>query len=548
MFQTITIPLRPTESLTGVPVLTDEYLGRRVLVQWYGSRVYLGTFDKMSSSGQYHITYDDGDERNYTLQRSVHGDLFALNRERTDDIHRFIIQDTKHNTESNPQPQQPQQQQQQQQRRRHNKYETTELKWIYFGQWICSKCTLINEAIHPLHCSACNSKRPPPKCVACEDDIATVHLTCHGSVREELCLQCFNSYLKYNVDAGQIKIRCPFHAEKQCNFIYTVPILRNLCQTYTQLDQTLPGKMANTLKLVQQQVTQNEMEQHEDFSKWLSKQKGNIRLCPACFVRIEKNKGCNHMHCYRCGHDFNWNEGGVRLPKSEEEKKQEAIFIVSCQEKKIATGKKVCLYWPSFKKNMNGKIDKLEDQLIHVRFKNGDNNVRRYTLNEFLQRRAHAERQDVKKTIPIMSNDEFRKSLNEGARRTRMLPRSELGAVSSTSERTRVRLLPRSGLGVGSSLRLLRRRTRNTRTSRDGNFSLSSSSSSSSSAFPSSFSSPSLLSSPSSSSSSSSLLNNVDNVAHRYSGRKRQHHHVAEAAAAATTSTESEPPSKKPKK
>ena len=109
MFQTITIPLRPTESLTGVPVLTDEYLGRRVLVQWYGGRTYLGTFDKMSSSGQYHITYDDGDERNYTLQRSVHGDLFALNRERTDDIHRFIIQDTKHNTESNPQPQQPQQ-------------------------------------------------------------------------------------------------------------------------------------------------------------------------------------------------------------------------------------------------------------------------------------------------------------------------------------------------------------------------------------------------------------------------------------------------------
>ena len=91
--QTITISLCLTESLTGVPVLTDEYLGSRVLVQWYGGRTYIGTFDKMSSSGQYHITYDDGDERNYTLQRSVHGDLFALNRERTDDIHRFIIQD-----------------------------------------------------------------------------------------------------------------------------------------------------------------------------------------------------------------------------------------------------------------------------------------------------------------------------------------------------------------------------------------------------------------------------------------------------------------------
>ena len=89
-------------TLTGVSVLTDEYLGSRVLVQWYGGRTYLGTFDKMSSSGRYHITYDDGDVRNYSLQRTIHGDLFALNREKTDDIHRFIIQDTKkHKTYTN---------------------------------------------------------------------------------------------------------------------------------------------------------------------------------------------------------------------------------------------------------------------------------------------------------------------------------------------------------------------------------------------------------------------------------------------------------------
>jgi len=31
-----------------------------------------------------------------------------------------------------------------------------------------------------------------------------------------------------------------------------------------------------------------------------------IKLCPNCFVPIEKNEGCDHMHCLVCGTDFSW--------------------------------------------------------------------------------------------------------------------------------------------------------------------------------------------------------------------------------------------------
>eukprot|EP00729_Bicosta_minor_P011814 gene11814-35301_t len=33
-----------------------------------------------------------------------------------------------------------------------------------------------------------------------------------------------------------------------------------------------------------------------------------LRLCPECYCRIEKNHGCDTMNCYRCGHGFDWND------------------------------------------------------------------------------------------------------------------------------------------------------------------------------------------------------------------------------------------------
>ena len=47
-----------------------------------------------------------------------------------------------------------------------------------------------------------------------------------------------------------------------------------------------------------------------------------LRLCPACFVRIEKNEGCQQMCCYRCGHNFSWPDAKIveRVKKGGAEK------------------------------------------------------------------------------------------------------------------------------------------------------------------------------------------------------------------------------------
>lgn len=54
----------------------------------------------------------------------------------------------------------------------------------------------------------------------------------------------------------------------------------------------------------------------EVFKKWLVKCHddsetanyilANTKDCPNCHASIEKNGGCNHMHCSRCNHDFCW--------------------------------------------------------------------------------------------------------------------------------------------------------------------------------------------------------------------------------------------------
>ena len=74
-----------------IPVTDNSLVGCRVRVQWYGEQFYVGTFDRVSK-GQYRIQYEDGDQRQYNLQRSLDGSiLFAYNKGRVSDIHRFTI-------------------------------------------------------------------------------------------------------------------------------------------------------------------------------------------------------------------------------------------------------------------------------------------------------------------------------------------------------------------------------------------------------------------------------------------------------------------------
>eukprot|EP00347_Sterkiella_histriomuscorum_P010756 403375042 len=51
----------------------------------------------------------------------------------------------------------------------------------------------------------------------------------------------------------------------------------------------------------------NQME--DQFKGWA--QNNNIRYCPKCKIRVEKDEGCNHMTCFYCGFEFCWICGGT---------------------------------------------------------------------------------------------------------------------------------------------------------------------------------------------------------------------------------------------
>jgi ariadne-1 len=103
----------------------------------------------------------------------------------------------------------------------------------------------------------------------------------------------------------------------------------------------------------------------EDFSdgEWLAK---NSKECPKCFSSIEKNGGCNHMTCSRCGFYFCWvcsvslrqherckpNETKISLPKNDQKR------LFDCASKRSVMLQSIALDAKNYKK----KIDEQEKE------------------------------------------------------------------------------------------------------------------------------------------------------------------------------------------
>mmetsp|Transcript_53195 Transcript_53195/g.124631 ORF Transcript_53195/g.124631 Transcript_53195/m.124631 type:complete len:318 (+) Transcript_53195:646-1599(+) len=163
-------------------------------------------------------------------------------------------------------------------------------------QWRCRSCnevrccTGLRECCRI--CSVCERSlqllRP---CQICYSDFIcrrTLLLCGHDS---EVCAACMTRLVETALHQRQISARCPH-----------IGCRRNL----NEHEMRLFLSPANTHLLMQLIVELHLARlQHLDHAVtlWASQK---TKLCPQCFVIIEKNEGCDHMQCSACGGHFSW--------------------------------------------------------------------------------------------------------------------------------------------------------------------------------------------------------------------------------------------------
>jgi len=184
-------------------------------------------------------------------------------------------------------------------------------------------------------------------CGVCwEDDIELTSLDC-GHV---FCTECWPNYIKTQIEENQSRIVC---MEPKCRVYCQEDFIRKILSSqpmlYSRYEQTLyremissnpvlcfcPGpdcqmiiysttkkahrvtcKACNTLFCFQCGQNYHAPATCEIIKKWLRKCaddsetanyiSANTKDCPKCHASIEKNGGCNHMHCTKCGEHFCW--------------------------------------------------------------------------------------------------------------------------------------------------------------------------------------------------------------------------------------------------
>ena len=105
-----------------------------------------------------------------------------------------------------------------------------------------------------------------------------------------VCPPCLKSHAEAAIKGGRLFVRCP--AEGCGRSLQTLELKTSLSA----------GSYATLVaRLKESEATMAEAGECEAHPLGLE-----LRMCPKCSVRIEKNEGCAAMQCYRCGEGFTW--------------------------------------------------------------------------------------------------------------------------------------------------------------------------------------------------------------------------------------------------
>eukprot|EP00823_Brevimastigomonas_motovehiculus_P001753 TRINITY_DN1238_c0_g1_i1.p1 TRINITY_DN1238_c0_g1~~TRINITY_DN1238_c0_g1_i1.p1 ORF type:complete len:559 (+),score=173.09 TRINITY_DN1238_c0_g1_i1:23-1699(+) len=170
----------------------------------------------------------------------------------------------------------------------------------------CKHVTCVNDMKQHLETNIQNGNTAKLKCIACS------HLLKPAEIQYVVSKKMFEKYLDFSTDAHlRSDPNCRWCPKKGCSTPMIGdkqhPMMRCPkckfqfcfnCQTDEWHSGTTCEKFQEWKKLNNQTEAK--------FAEYVA---SNTKPCPKCAVRIEKNGGCDHMHCSRCNYDFWYSTG-----------------------------------------------------------------------------------------------------------------------------------------------------------------------------------------------------------------------------------------------
>lgn len=125
-------------------------------------------------------------------------------------------------------------------------------------------------------------------------------MSCHP---RECCSACLSSWAEGQIAEGRLYVRCPAEGCKKQLALNQVKQIVDRSR-YNSFVSSIREVHREAARAEQHERTTGTEEEQKAFREWVKKM--DVRFCVGCFARIEKNKGCSHMTCWRCGTEFQW--------------------------------------------------------------------------------------------------------------------------------------------------------------------------------------------------------------------------------------------------
>lgn len=189
-------------------------------------------------------------------------------------------------------------------------------------------------------------------CNICFDDVARPELT-NLKCGHQACFNCFNMTWKTRILDKYTKLKCincdAFADEAEMKFIMYPGVMDLYLQLQTEISmyqsadiiecpigcgyRFIPENPNDTVMkcpkcgerfCLQCKVKWHKWKSCEEYRRLNRNiaadqafiqsqlQKGLLRPCPRCGTNVEKNGGCDHMLCKKCGHSYSWSYSNIK--------------------------------------------------------------------------------------------------------------------------------------------------------------------------------------------------------------------------------------------